>query len=317
MIKQYLENANSVAILGHVNPDGDCVGSTMALYLYLKKKFCEKKIHIYLDECDESLKVIKHMDAIRHYDSETIYDCVFVLDVSDKKRIGAGKNIFENAKKTVNIDHHISNPKFCDETILDPECSSACELLYRVLEKKDITKEIAKSLYLGMVHDTGVFQYSNVTKETMTIAGELISYGFDFTKLVQQSFYEKTYHQMQMLGRTLVESVRVMDGRCIFSVVTQEMMHFYKVNNKALSGVVENLRNVAGVEVAILIYEMEACQYKVSLRSTKFVDVNIVANVFGGGGHMKAAGCIMQGTSHDVINNLTREIERQYDVANK
>lgn len=145
----------------------------------------------------------------------------------------------------------------------------------------------------------------------MRIAAKLLAYGFDFSKLIDETFFEKTYVQNQVLGRALLESVRFMDGKCIFSSIDLKTMEFYKVVPKDLDGIVSQLRITKGVECAIFLYQTKTLEYKVSLRSNGKVDVAEIASYFGGGGHVRAAGCTMQGTVHDCVNNLSEQIEKQ------
>ena len=163
-----------------------------------------------------------------------------------------------------------------------------------------------------MVHDTGVFQYSSTSPETMRIAGELMKTGFNFSKIIDESFYQKTYVQNQVMGRVLAESILLLDGKCIIGYLKKRDMEFYGVDGKDLDGIVSQLRLTAGVEVAMFIYEVETQSFKVSLRSNGNVDVSKIAVYFGGGGHMRAAGCDLQGSVYDVINNVTEQICKQF-----
>ena len=135
--------------------------------------------------------------------------------------------------------------------------------------------------------------------------------GIPFGKIIDESFYMKTYRQLQIMGRCLLESIRVMDGRCIVSVVTKQMMDFYEAKSSDLDGIIDELRTTQGVEVAVLLSEKEPLEFKVSMRSNQIVDVSKIAVFFGGGGHVRAAGCTIKGSSYDVINNLTEHIEKQ------
>ena len=144
----------------------------------------------------------------------------------------------------------------------------------------------------------------------MRIAADLMEKGIDYTTIVDESFYEKTYLQNQIIGRTLLESILILDGKCIFSYVSRKTMNFYEVTKKDLDGIVEQLRQTKGVEVAIFLYEVETQKYKVSLRSKTKVDVSKIASFFGGGGHVRAAACTMDGTVHDIINNISLHIEQ-------
>ncbi len=313
MLNRTLLQAKTVAIGGHVRPDGDCVGSAMGVYQYIKTYYPEIEADVYLEEIADHFKFIEAAKDIQHeVTEEKKYDLFIVLDCGDISRLGFSGVLFENAKATLCIDHHISNKAFADENYIFPEASSTSELVYRLLDKEKITKEIAEALYLGIVHDTGVFQYSCTSPETMEAAAELMRKGIKTDEIIEKTFFEKTYAQNQILGRALLESFMLMDGFCIVSYITKKMMDFHCVTPKDLDGIVSQLRVTKGVEVAMLLYETAPQEFKVSLRAAgDRVDLSKVAGVFGGGGHKKAAGVTMKGTVHDIINDLTEQIEAQ------
>lgn len=312
MLNHILTNAKTVAISGHVRPDGDCVGSCMGLYQYIKTNFDGIKVDVYLEDIPESFKpMIEATKDILHETKQENYDLFIALDCGELGRLGFSGELFEKAKTTLCIDHHVSNKAFADENYIVPEASSTSELVYRLMDKEKITLEIAECLYLGIVHDTGVFQYSCTSPETMEIVADLMRKGIRASEIVDKTFYEKTYAQNQILGRALLESFLIMDGKCIVSWITKSMMKFHGVTSKDLDGIVSQLRITKGVEVAILLYETGSQEYKVSLRATGDVDVSKIAQYFGGGGHKKAAGVTMKGTVHDIVNNLSRQIHLQ------
>lgn len=304
-----VERAGTIAIGGHVRPDGDCIGSCMGLYGYIAENYPEKKVCIYLEEVSENFSYLRQEGA---FDRETHYDLFVSLDCGDAERLGEAQAVMEAADYVFNVDHHITNTKFGDKNIVK-DASSTCELLYTMLDEEKITYDVACALYTGIVHDTGVFKHSNTTGETMRIAGKLIDLGIPFGKIIDGSFYMKTYKQLQIMGRCLLESVRIMDGRCIFSVVRKSVMDFYEATPSDLDGVIDVMRTTDGVEVAILLDERELGEYKVSMRSNGIVDVSQIALYFGGGGHVRAAGCTIKGSAFDVVNNLTGHIEKQLD----
>nr|WP_296008513.1 bifunctional oligoribonuclease/PAP phosphatase NrnA [uncultured Blautia sp.] len=311
-ITNELTGISSIAIAGHVRPDGDCVGSCMGLYLYLKENHPELSVEVYLEQPGDHFSYIRSFEEIKTvYPQGKVYDLFITLDVSDKNRIGVAMEGYENAKKRMCIDHHISNRRLGDVNEIRPDASSTCEVLYTLLEEEHISEAVAEAIYTGIVHDTGVFQYSCTSPETMRIAAKLMEKGIPFSQIIDHSFYEKTYVQNQILGRCLMESILIMDGRCIIGVVKKKMMDFYHVEPKDLDGIVQQLRVTKGVEVAIFIYEVKPQEFKVSLRSTGKVNVNEVASYFGGGGHVLAAGCTFHGSVYDVINNLLEVIEKQ------
>lgn len=310
-----VKNAKSIAISGHVRPDGDCVGSVMGLYLYLKKELPQTQIDIYLEKPAAVFDCVSHIEDIKSdFSTDMVYDVYFALDCNDE-RLGEAQPIYQRAVKRINIDHHISNKGCGDINVIEPQRSSTSELIYELLNPELLDVEIAKAIYIGIIHDTGVFRYSNTSPRTLQVAAELIRFGFDFPEMIEKTFYEKTYVQTQIMGRAVLESVRFMHDKCIVSMVSRRMMDFYQVNSKDLDGIVNQLLVVSGVECAIFMYETGTLEYKVSMRSKGKVDVAAVAMKFGGGGHVRAAGCTMNGTYHDNINNLSIEIARQLKKA--
>ena len=313
-IDDVIGDAKTVGISGHIRPDGDCIGSCMGMYLYLRKSYPQIRVDAFLQEIPEIYKFIKGSDQIRSdYETDVDrYDLFIALDAG-KERLGEAEKFFDAAARTVNIDHHISNPGTGDENYVVPQASSASELVTDVIDMNRMDRDIAEALYMGIICDTGVFKYSNTSPKTMQIGAELISYGFDFGSLIDSVFYEKTYNQNQMLGRALLESTLFMNGRCIASAVTRQTMEFYQAKSSDLDGIVSQLMLTAGVDCAIFLYETGTQEFKVSLRSNGSVNVAEVAQLFGGGGHARAAGCTMNGTVYDVINNLSRYIEQQFE----
>lgn len=317
-----LQNVKTVAISGHIRPDGDCTGSCLAVRNYILENYPAVQADVYLEMVNPKFLFLKGADEVITDDpQDKAYDLFISLDASDKERLGGARRIFDKATRTLCIDHHITNPGFAEVNEIHPEASSTCELVFELLEEEHISRETAEALYVGLISDTGVFQYSNTTEKTLRAAGKLISKGIPFTKIIEETFYQKTYVQNQVLGRALLESILLLDGRVIVGRIRQKDMEFYGVGPADLEGIVSQLRVTEGVEVAIFLYETGNQEYKVSLRSNGPVDVSAVCAYFGGGGHVKAAGCTMHGTLHDVINNLMLPIENQlqetYEAGNE
>lgn len=310
-----LISVKRIAIAGHVRPDGDCIGSCTALYQYLKQNKDElglQQIDVYLEPFGNEFHVLNCVDEIKHtFDTDEVYDAFISLDCGSLDRLGSAVRYFHTAKKTINIDHHISNQSFGMVNHVVADASSTCEVLFELLNEDRIDQEIAKSLYIGIIHDTGVFKHSNTSEKTMQIAGRLISKGIEFSKLIDETFYSKTYMQNQILGRCLMESILVLDGKVVVSSISGKMLDFYQAAPSDVDGIIDQLRVTKGTEVAIFIYELDLHKFKVSMRSNGDVNVSRIAVYFGGGGHVKAAGCTMQGSIHDVINNITPHIEAQ------
>lgn len=303
--------AGKIGISGHVRPDGDCVGACLGLWQYLKKCLPQADVQVYLEKPADIFRGIKGFGEINSdFPEEAPFDVFFVLDCA-ADRLGGALPYFQTAEKTINIDHHISNSGSGQINYISPEAGSTCELIYDLMDTDRLDKDLAMAIYVGMIHDTGVFQYSNTTPAAMEKAAKLIGYGFDFAGLIQETFYQKTYVQAQIMGRTLMESIRFLDGACIVSAIDRKTMDFYHAEPKDLDGIVNQLRNIEGIECAIFMYQTGVLEYKVSLRTSEKVNAAEVAAYFGGGGHVRAAGCTMSGTFHDCVNNLSLHIEKQ------
>lgn len=310
-ILQEVRGAERIGISGHVRPDGDCVGACLSLWQYLKKNLPEAEVKVFLQQPAEIFRTLRGFDEIiSDFPEEAPFDVYFALDCNEE-RLGEAAVYYQAARRKINIDHHVSNTGCGDVNLMRPQIGSTCEILYELFGEEQLDRDLAETLYTGIIHDTGVFQYSNTTPETMRKGAKLISYGFDFPRLIEETFYQRNYVQAQLLGRALMESIRFMDGSCIVSAVDKKTMDFYNAAPKDLDGIVNQLRNIKGVHCAIFMYESGVQEYKVSMRSDELVDVSEIAVFFGGGGHVRAAGCTMQGNFYDCVNNLSLLIERQ------
>ncbi len=313
------EGADLIGIAGHVNPDGDCVGSVMALWQFLKKVYPKAQVDVRIEQPPEIFNFVKGVSEIVTDDSkDMVYDVMFVVDTVPQ-RCGEAVKYIETAKKVINIDHHISNEGGCDVDEIVPQASSAAEVVYELIAQKEeykayIDKEMAQTLYIGIIHDSGVMQYSNTSPKTLRIVAELIQYGFDFPKLIDETFYEKTYVQSKLLGKALMDAYPLMGGRIMVSMTDLKTMNAYGADKKDLSGIVNQLRIMKGVEVAVYIYEVDDNLYKVSMRScTDDIDVSKVSAYFGGGGHVRAAGCNMEGSYEEIIESLSEQLALQME----
>ena len=314
-LDEFLAEANTVAISGHIRPDGDCVGSCLATYNYIKEYFPHIKPVLYLDPIPNIFKFLKYSEEIVNERVEdVVYDLFIAQDCGDASRLGPSAKYFETAKKTICIDHHISNQSFADHNYIVPEASSTCELIFELIPRERISKAIAECIYTGMIHDTGVFQYSCTSKKTMEVAGYLMSLGINFPRIVDETFFTKTYSQNQILGLALLKSKLHLNGACISCVITKKEMEEYDVLPKHLDGIVSQLRSTKDVEVAIFLYELEDGEYKISTRSREIVDLSTIAVKYQGGGHKRAAGFSMTGDADKIIEMIVADIEAQLSM---
>ncbi len=313
-LHEVLSGVKCAAVSGHVNPDGDCAGSCLASYNYIKENYPDIQIDVYLDPIPNIFKFLKSSDEIKAPGTEKKeYDLFLAQDCGDAARLGAAEHYFHEAKKTVCIDHHKSNGAFADINYIYPEASSTSELIYDLIEDEKISKAVAECIYLGIVHDTGVFQYSCTSSKTMNIAGRLMDKGIDFTRIINDTFFEKTYEQTRIMAAALLKSQRFLDETCIFSFITREEMEEYHVLPKHLEGIVSQMRAVKGVDTAVFLYQNGENSYKVSMRSSNLVDVAEIAVGFGGGGHARAAGATMEGDARQIRDLILEKIRQQLE----
>ncbi|MCR5369523.1 MAG: bifunctional oligoribonuclease/PAP phosphatase NrnA [Clostridium sp.] len=302
ILENALAGAETVAILGHIHPDGDCIGSVLGLYNYLADNAPEKRVDVYLDHPAEKFGYLRYFDRIlTEPDDDKAYSLCISLDASDRERLGDYGGVFDRAAHTLCIDHHRTNREFAEENLVRGGASSCAEVLYELLEEDCIGKETAECLYTGIIHDTGVLRYSSTSARTMEIAGILMEKGIDFTGIIDDSFYRRTYLQNRILGCALLKSRLYLDGRCIASVLSLQNIEDYGADSKDLDGIIDQLRITAGVECAVFIYEKTPGEFKVSLRSNRYLDVSRIAQSFGGGGHVRASGCTVRGGSPDEV----------------
>lgn len=312
-----IERAENIAILGHMRPDGDCVGSCLGVYNYVLDNYPDKTVDIYLDEFKEEFMFMRGAESILHEKKEQKYDLCISLDSGDLERHGQFIGYFHEAKRTLCVDHHVSNMGYGDVCFLKTECSAAAEALFTLFDEDKIGQECAECLYLGIVHDTGVFKHPNTTRQTMEIAGILLEKGARSALVIDKTFYKKTFRQNKMLARALENAFLMFDGKVIVSCLVREDFDEHGATNLDTDGVVDALRVTDGVECALWMYEYpKKGTFKCSLRSNENVNVNLIACSLGGGGHIRAAGCEVEGDKDTIILRVTDLIKEQLDSAN-
>ncbi len=306
-----IESANSIAVLGHMNPDGDCVGSCLGFYNYVRDNYPEKEITVFLQRVPVHFRFLRGADEVCQIPTDKIFDLAVSLDCGDRDRHAEFMDIFGNAKDTVCLDHHRSNTGFGDYFCCEPEASSCAEVLFKHLDEKKVSRETAEALYLGIVHDTGVFKYPATSRKTMEIAGALMEKGIDTQFIIDETYYKVSYKQNLLTGRALLNAKLHLNNRVISTVVTKEMFNEFDCGKDETEGIVDKIRVTEGCEVAIFVYQIDEDLYKFSLRSIRVVDVSVIAVAFGGGGHIRAAGFQHKGNFEDAFAKVLSMIEEQ------
>ena len=296
-IEEFLQGVRHAAIAGHVNPDGDCIGSCMGMYLYLRDNYPDIRVDVYLEEVRDVFRFISGLEDVRgSLAPDASCDLLILLDISSRDRIGVAGPLVEKAGKTLCIDHHVTNTGGYTWFFNEPQASSASEIVWHFLDEDGIRPDCAAALYTGIVHDTGVFQYSSTSPETMRIAAKLMEKGIPFSRIIDETFFQKSYRQNRAAGRVLADSQLCYGGQLIMGCLSAREMEQYGVRPIDMDGIVAMLRNTIGTEAAAFLYERAPGEIKVSLRSKERADVSKIAQAFGGGGHVRASGCTISGT---------------------
>ena len=309
---------HTFALSTHINPDGDAIGSELALYLFLTE--IGKSVKVFnTDTVPKNYKFLPYSDVIEGVKAVDTYrpEVLVVLDASALARIGKTlSKTLRPIRKLVNIDHHATAEAFGDINLIMPSASSTSEIVYKLIKHSQtpIGKACALCLYTGLMFDTGCFRYSNTTVETHRIAAELIEIG----EFAPDEVYRNVYEQLPVAKIRLLSEVlgtlRVTDNGKIASVyATQEMFRKTGTTPDAVEGIVNQIQAIAGVEVALCVSEMTDRSTKVSLRSQGQVDVSQLAAEFEGGGHARAAGCRLVTPYLTAVTTLVQTAQRYMD----
>lgn len=307
-LELHLSKAKRVGIVGHRKPDGDCIGACLALQHYLEQRYPRLTVMAFLEEIPTAFTCVEGIEKLQtKLPKDPSFDLMISVDCSDQTRHGRFYELFASAGLRVNIDHHISNLQFGDINEVQPQVSATCELLYELMDPQAVDSQTAMALYLGIAHDTGVFRYSNTSRRTLQIAGELIAYGFPFYDLIDRTFYQRTWTQNRLMGAVLSNSQCYFGGQLMISYADAGVFTQLGAALTDTDGIVEQLRITEGVRVAVAFFETQDGSYKVSLRATDDTDVAAVAVKYGGGGHRKAAGFTSRLAAQELIRVLTEE----------
>ena len=303
-----IKKADTIAILVHENPDGDAVGSALAMELALKQ--LNKEADVIIPEFPKEFEFLPDADKIKTGTDVTSYDLVLTLDCASIKLINNCIDYFENAKTKVAIDHHSSNTMFADYNFVDQEAPACAQLLLVIFGyyNIEVTKEIGTCILTGIITDTGGFRYEGVTAETFRFVAELCEKGVKVSQVYDKVYSSKTRAKFELHKIALDREEFLEDGKIAFTYITKADEERVGAKNGDYDGIVENGRDVEGVEVSIFLRETDK-GIKVSLRSKDYVNVSEAATMFGGGGHVRAAGCNIQGTIEQAKNQIVNRIK--------
>ncbi|NQT23297.1 MAG: bifunctional oligoribonuclease/PAP phosphatase NrnA [Candidatus Omnitrophica bacterium] len=295
-------------ITSHVNPEADALGSQLAMYELIKslgkEAFC-----VHSDKVPAHYKFLPGAENIKRTVKKGFnFDAVVALDCPTAKRTGRIKQFFKKAKIVINIDHHVSNTKFGDVNWVSPAASSCGEMVYTLYKKMGVAigKKSALYIYIAILTDTGSFNYSNTSGVTHEIVSDLLGYGLKPHDISRDIYENKTVSEVKLLGKVIATLKTDTSGKIALIICTKKMLKDAKSGSHATENFINYARSIKLVDIAVFIKEdlKKRKAFHVSFRSKGSVDVNAIANFFGGGGHRNASGCTICGTLADVKRKI-------------
>ncbi len=309
-ILKQIQKAEKIVILTHESPDGDAVGSSLAMKLILEK--LEKNADVIIPEYSRLFNFLPSAEKIMIDSEIKNYDLAISVDCATLKRM-AKKEYFENAKSTIVIDHHGSNTMYGDLNYVNPASPACCEVIAGMVKyyEIDITKDIGTCLMTGIITDTGGFRHVGITPETFEFTADLIRLGVDVPDIYKRTLNTKTRANFELSKRVMDRMEILEDGKVTFTYMNKQDEEEVGAEPGDHEGLVEIGRDIEGVEVSIFIRQKEnEDAYKVSMRSGNKVNVSDICFLFGGGGHPRAAGALIQGNVEQVKEKLMKEVRK-------
>ena len=309
-ILKQIQKAEKIVILTHESPDGDAVGSSLAMKLIVEK--LEKTADVIIPEYSRLFNFLPSAEAIMTDSEIKNYDLAISVDCATLKRM-AKKEYFENAKSTIVIDHHGSNTMYGDLNYVNPASPACCEVIAGMLKyyEIDITKDIGTCLMTGIITDTGGFRHVGITPETFEFTADLIRLGVDVPDIYKRTLNTKTRANFELSKRVMDRMEILEDGKVTFTYMDKKDEEEVGAEPGDHEGLVEIGRDIEGVEVSIFIRQKEnEDAYKISMRSGNKVNVSDICFLFGGGGHPRAAGALIQGNVEQVKEKLMKEVRK-------
>ncbi len=310
--KKSIEEADNIYLASHISPDGDSLGSLLGLGHALKK--LDKDINLVkVDDLPKSFAFLPGIGDIDNINDYSNIDLFISLDCADQYRLGdKGIKAYENAKKTVNIDHHISNTNYADLNLVDAKASSTCEIVYEILKLLgfELDKDIANCLYTGISTDTGSFKFSNTSAKTHRIAAELIDLGVDLDRISIELYQNNSIESTGVFIDTVSSISFYEDNKIAVAKVNKEILNKNNAGWEDTEDIISFIRNISGVELACLLKEYDEKEIKISLRSKNYLDVSYICKQFSGGGHIRAAGCTIEASIEEAESLILKEARK-------
>ena len=290
-IKEEILNSKNIVILTHEIPDGDAIGSSLAMYIGLKQ--LGKDVDVIIPKYSRTFGFLPFANEIKKEGRTDNYDVAIALDCGDMKRLNGWANYFEEANCRIEIDHHEVNTMFGDYNFVNPTAPACSQILITVLKYigVEITKDIGTCLLTGIITDTGGFQYQNVKPETFEFAAELLARGVNVSDIYKRTLQTISKEKFELRKIAMSRIELLVNGKIAFTYITKE--DEAQTNSEDHDGIVDIGRDIEGVEISIFLRETDENSYKISLRSNDYVNVSDICLLFNGGGHKRAAGGVI------------------------
>lgn len=310
-----IKSAKKILIISHVNPDGDALGSTCAMYQAILKRFKKKCDICTLNYVSPSYKFLPNLEyAKQSFDTSLVYDLVIAVDVAAIDRLVDMKILFDKAKVRINIDHHKTNNNFGDYNYVAPNASSAGEVLYHLFKNSgwEIDKETAICLYTAILTDTGGFRFDNTTEDVFKAVAELVKLGANPNEIFAHCYEFKSKNYVMFQNYCINKAVFLENDSIAYTTAYRRDFENFKAKDDYTEGLAEQLRAIDTTDLAFLVKEVEPNKLcKISMRSKKY-DVSKICSYFGGGGHERAAGCSIKAGVESSVKKILDVVRKEY-----
>lgn len=309
-IIEVIRSNSSFLLTTHEGPDGDAIGSSLALASFLRKIGKDVTVH-YQDPVPDLYAFLPAADSVVAHIPDKHFDVAFVLDIGELKRAGKEFCDFSRVTTTINLDHHLSCENFGDYNLIDSQAAATGILVYRIASAFGyrFDRETALCIYVAVITDTGSFRYSNANPEAFSVAGEMIGCGVNAWDVAEQLYENQPQKRLELVAKCLPTLEVFRDGQVASVTVTLDMYADTGADSELTDGFVNYPRSIRGVEVAIFFRQLEERKFKVGFRSKGKVNVAAFSKALGGGGHHNAAGCTVEGTLDDVKATVYKVVE--------
>ncbi len=309
---RFVQEADRILVLSHLSPDGDAIGSTLAVGQLLRS--LGKQVTMVNDSMISDrfhfLPDVNHIFLPKQIAEKFHY--VIALDCADEERMGSCRQLFVEGARVLNIDHHATNHGYGAVNLIVPTAAATVEILFDWFESMEVAwdQQLATYVYMGLLTDTGGFRYSNTTPKVLRQAAKLVEFGAPAHELADRVLESTTVAQLELLQRALATMQLSPSGKVAWMELTQGDYE----TDQDVEGIVNYARNIIGVDVGILFREIDSHTVKVSLRSRSIVDVGQLAKSLGGGGHARAAGCTIHRSLADAKKEVFASLEARWGV---